>query len=146
VATPTTITNPCIPYHETGDVTVRAEVALVGKRFVKISDPKTGGPGLSTDDANVFVCSPCGAGEQAVGVAAYNIAITAEGPVLGTPGKIVPVTSGAAITAGVEVMSDANGKAIAWTFAASDANKVLGVAMGSASGADVDVAIKLRGC
>ena len=131
--------NECHPFHETGDVSFQASAAVTGKRFVKISGSRQSGPGLSaTAEGGNYVMAQAVSGDKAVGVAAYDSASGAKGACLGQPGKIVPVTSGAAIAAGAEVQSDALGKAI--TLAAG---KSLGVCMTAVGAADVDAEIKL---
>lgn len=99
------------------DTTYRASAPVVGKTFVTISgdlasliDITSTSLPTSYDSGN-FVVATCGAGVKAVGVAAYDQAANGILPVK-KRGKIVPVTTGAAITAGQEVQSDAAGKAI----------------------------------
>jgi hypothetical protein len=137
--------NVATAYHEDGDVSFRASAAVTGKRFIKISGDVTGGPGLSTDFENVYRCAPCGAGERAVGVAKYDVAINKRGGMHGVPSRIVPVTVGTGgVTAGQKVMSDGTGQAVAWASAASEANAVLGVAMsGATAGNDAQVKLAL---
>lgn len=131
--------NECIPYYQPGaGITGKASAAITGKRFVKISGARTGGPALSADLANVHTVAQAGAGERAIGVAAHDIASGSLGPLHTQPGIVVPVTSGAAITAGAEVQADASGKAIPLA-----AGKSLGVNLATVAGADVDAEIKL---
>jgi hypothetical protein len=85
----------------------------------------------------------CGAGKKAAGVNKYDVLSGKRGGCYGIPGSVVVMTSGAAITAGAEVMSDANGKAIPWTFAASMANVPCGLAVSGVGATDTDVEIKL---
>jgi hypothetical protein len=137
-------TNVCTPVHMTGDLSFKAGAAVTGKRFVAPSADRTGGgtKGLSTDLQNAYVCSHAGAGIKAAGVAMYDTPINTMGGMYGTPGEVVPVTSGAAITAGAEVMSDANGKAIP-LVPGTATNRANGLAMTSVAGTDLDVEIKL---
>jgi hypothetical protein len=124
--------NVSTQYFETGNVSFRATANVTGKRFVAPSGDVTGGPGLSTDMENLFRMAHCGAGLKPAGVAKYDVASGAKGGVHGQPGMIVPVTTAAAITAGVEVQSDATGFAIV-----KAAGVAAGLAMsGAASGAD----------
>lgn len=143
--------NECIPYKEPGSaITFKATAAVAGKRFVKPSGNRTGGPGLSTDLANVYQCAQVSAsGDPAVGVSKYDVANGALGGA--HTGGIVPVTCGANVAAGDRVMSDANGKAIpyaAGNTAAAGAPlvipRVLGIAMtGAVSGADAEIMLSL---
>ncbi len=111
-----------------------------GRTFAKV-DP-AGSPaytpeGLSatTEGGNIPVAT-CGAGEKAMGVfqrdKAVNelVGVFCEG--------VVPVLSGAAITAGAEVESDANGKAVPLS-----AGVAIGQALNAAGGADEVVAVDL---
>jgi hypothetical protein len=128
-------TNVATQYFETGDVSFRATANVTGKRFVAPSGDVTGGPGLSTDNENMYRMAHCGAGLKPAGVAKYDVASGAKGGVHGQPGKIVPVTTGAAITAGQQVQSDASGQAIVLA-----AGVPAGLAMsGAALGADCQV-------
>lgn len=98
-----------------------AEAALTGARFVK----------LGTADGAVV---PCGAGEQAYGVAPYDVAINAVGLVVNS--GTVEVDCAGVITINTPVKSDADGKAIA----ASSTNKVAGIALDTgASGIKIRV-------
>jgi hypothetical protein len=128
-------TNVSTQYFETGNVSFRATANVTGKRFVAPSGDVTGGPGLSTDMQNLYRCQHAGAGKKPAGVAKYDVTSGGTGGMHGQPGMIVPVTTGAAIVAGVEVESDANGMAI--TLASG---RAAGLAMsGAGSGADCQV-------
>lgn len=107
--------NECIPLYDAGDdVPVHAEAAVTGCRFLAISDPQQGPvlAGLSpTSEGSNIVVSHCGAGAKAFGVSSYDS--PAGDKLYAIRGnKLVPVLAGAAITAGQQVESDANGKAI----------------------------------
>lgn len=152
--------NDCIPTKQPAEtITCQATVAVVGKTFVKISGPRLGGglrggttavalagPGygpntLSTDLADVYQVRPATvSGEACLGVASQDAAVG--GPVFRVykfgQGLILPITAGAAITAGTEVQTDATGRAIPLA-----AGKALGYAVDSASGAGVDCEIAL---
>ncbi len=99
------------------DLSVRATANVVGKTFGAISADIQSGPAVTTTalpvtwDGGNFQAATCGAGVKADGVFAYD-ALAGQLLPLKAPGKIVPVTAGAAITAGQEVQSDAAGKAI----------------------------------
>jgi hypothetical protein len=144
--------NECIPYKEEATtVTAKAKAAVKGKRFVKVGGNRTGGGGggaegsvtvgvgLSTDLENIYQVEPTVAGNQAVGVAGWDTPVNGEVKVyLKGKGFIVPVTAGAAITAGAEVESDAEGRAV--TVAAG---KPLGMAMNGVTEAGKDAEILL---
>lgn len=132
--------NECIPYKESGSaITFKATAAVTGKRFVAPSGNRTGGPGLSTDLANVYQCAHAGAGAHAIGVSKYDVANGALGGAHASAGMIVPVTAGAALAAGQAVQSDANGQAIPLA-----AGVKLGVCMnGAAGGADAEIRLAL---
>lgn len=118
--------NECIPFKEpAATFTARCSAAVTGKRFVVVSGDRTGGGGggaegsvtvgvgLSTDAENVYKIKQAGAKVAVVGVSGWDAASGAETKVFGRGhGTILPVTAGAAIAAGVEVESDAEGKAI----------------------------------
>jgi hypothetical protein len=68
-------------------------------------------------------------------VAKYDVPSGTVGGMHGQPGMIVPVTTGAAVTAGQQVQTDANGMAIPLA-----AGAIAGLAMsGAGSGADCQV-------
>ncbi len=111
--------NICVPLFKSGekDQTVKVTAAVVGKTFGAISATIESGPVITTatlpatyDGGNVRAAT-CGAGVKPDGVFAYDAAISTVVPLIKS-GATVPVTSGAAVTAGVEVMSDAAGKAV----------------------------------
>jgi hypothetical protein len=127
--------NVSVAYFEEGDVSFRATAAVTGKRFIAPSGDVTGGPGLSTDFENVYRCAHAGSGVKPCGVSQYDVAIGSRGPQHGNPGKIVPVTAGAALTAGQEVQSDATGQAIPLA-----AGRPAGLCMsGASNGADAQI-------
>lgn len=152
--------NECIPTKSPATtVTGQATGAITGKRFVVISAARVGGgltggtsqvttsgPGygantLSTDVADVYqIAQASVSGSAALGVAGWD---TAAGGILDKVykcgvGHILPITAGAAITAGQEVQTDASGRAIPLA-----AGKALGYAVDAASGAGVDCEIVL---
>jgi hypothetical protein len=128
--------NEAIVLFETSDITGKATAAITGKRFVDVSAAMN--PALNTAlDGGVVSFAPAGAGVKAFGVAVYDAAINAMVPVVGTPGRIVPVTAGGTVTAGQEVETDATGRAI--TLATG---KSLGKALTSATVGN-DVFVKL---
>lgn len=92
------------------------------RRFVKIDSDEKG--------------VKAGAGEAVIGA---SIVDAAKGEVLEIANGIVMVEAGAAITAGSEVQSDANGKAIPL-----DQGHVAGIAMTNASGDGSLVAVLIK--
>lgn len=128
--------NTCYPLFETSDVTFQATAAVTGKRFVSPSADFTSGPGLATtsEGSNLRMAHTTAAA-KAFGVAAYDVANGKKGRVIGTPGRIVPVTAAGTIAAGAEVEVGAAGQAV--TLAAG---KAVGIAVsGGTSGNDVYV-------
>jgi len=140
----------CIPFFFPSDTwTAKASGAVSGKRFVKIGATRTGGGGegaagattvgvgLSTDLENLPVVKRTVAKDKAVGVAGWDAADKAEVKIYSRGAGIrLPVTSGAAITAGEEVESDAEGRAIPLAAGAA-----LGMAFVTVAGANLDVEI-----
>ena len=99
--------NECIPLYQPGKhlTATVAGAAVTGKTFVDISgatlNPATG--------ALISVATATAAG-KILGVAAFDAGLAAQLSVIGE--GVVPVTAGAAITAGAEVEVGASGKAI----------------------------------
>lgn len=101
-------TNQCVPFFDETDsltATSTAVAGVTGKTAVAIS-------GDQQSDGTFSVATAV-SGQKVFGIAEYNgtqgqwVGIVREG--------IVPVTCGAsALAAGTEVMSDANGLAVAW--------------------------------
>lgn len=118
------------------DVPAHAAGAITGKRGVVISANRQSGPGLSaTAEGSNYMISQAGAGVRIFGVAAHDAAIGDKVTVLRD--GIVPIRTGAIITANQEVEMDASGQAIP---------KASGVAIGfavtgAASGADAEIAL-----
>lgn len=137
--------NEAFAYYEPGcRITAKASATVVGKRLLKISGNRTSGPLVNpvqasdTTEGGVYQVAHAAASTDAiVGVAGWDAASGELVPVISE--GVVSVTSGAAITAGVPVMSDAAGKVIA----ATAANRVIGIAMTGVGGADLDAEIKL---
>jgi hypothetical protein len=145
--------NDCIPYKEeadriTGKVTPAA--GATGKRIAVVTGPRTStlvasgqGQGLvadaSADKANVYsVGQATVAGARALGVFAFDapqnamVTIIREG--------IVPITAGAAITAGVDLDSDNQGRVVPHTTGI-----IVGTALDTQAtvGADCEVVLLL---
>lgn len=98
-------TNECIPFKEPGgDVTAQASAGVTGKRFLAIT-------GNLQADGSITVAH-AGAGVRVVGVSKYDAASGAKVGVIRGSKMVVPVTAGANISAGAEVESDAQGRAI----------------------------------
>ena len=76
-------------------------------------------------------CDVCGAGGDAIGTADAQCKAVSGAPQSILTGPVVSITLAATLSAGAEVMSDANGKAVAWTTT----NRSLGyLLVGGASG------------
>lgn len=121
------------------DLTFKATAGVTGKRFLKITGTRTGGGmgGLSTVLDNVYQMAQATANDRACGVAAYDVASGALGRCISGQ-KVVTVTSGAAVTAGAVIGSDANGKATGAGVTTS-----LGIALTTVGAADTDLEVKL---
>lgn len=132
--------NECIPIYRPGaDVTCLTTAAVTGKTFVNVSGPLVVGNPAAGTDATLIRVATAAAGARAFGVAVYDAASGARVPVITQGGgHVVPVTCGAAITAGAEVECNASGKAI--TLATG---KALGKAVSTTTAADTDVFVQL---
>jgi hypothetical protein len=127
--------NVCTQFFETGNVSFKAVGDVTGKTFVAPAADVTGGPGLSSDGENLYQFGTCPAAEKPAGVAKYDVDDNDHGGVHGQPGQIVPVTCGAAVTAGDEVEVGAAGRAVPLA-----AGRPAGLAMsGAANGADAQI-------
>lgn len=128
-------TNECIPYFEPATrPSGYCTAAVRGKRFVAPSADIPGGPG-GTENMRV---AEAGDGVAAVAVSCYDGAIDETIPLVRGV-AIVPVTAGAAITAGQPVQSDAQGRAVPVSTGIQ-----LGVAVAAQGTVDSDVAIALQ--
>ena len=131
--------NECIPLYRPGaDITAVAGGAITGKTFVKVSAGLNPGNAVTGTSATLVTVVTNTAAGKAFGVATYDAASGARLPIICGPGRVVPVTSGAAVAAGAEVESDASGRAI--TLAAG---KPLGMALSASTGAGQDLFVRL---
>ena len=112
-------TNVCTPLYRPGDeITGHTSAAVVGKTFADISGNIQSGPQVesvslpSTFDGGNIVVATCAAKLKPIGVFAYDRTEGEAVTLLCTPGLVVPVTAGGAITAGEEVEVGAEGKAV----------------------------------
>lgn len=111
--------NVCVPLFKGGDkdLTVRASAAVVGKTFGAFSANIQSGPEITTTalpttwDGGNLQAATCPAGARPDGVFGYDQASGQVLPLLRS-GSVVPVTAGAAITAGQEIEVGAAGRAI----------------------------------
>lgn len=143
--------DPCIPYkEEASHITGKVKTTqVVSKTFVKVSGVQLGSPELglvadgASDKSGVYQVDPCVSGDAGLiplGVAAYDcpvgglLTIIREG--------IVPVTNGAAITAGQYVEMNTAGKVIP-----HNTGTIIGIAMDSQStvGGDTPILLLLQG-
>jgi len=140
--------NDAVAYYDSGeDLSCYANGAPVtGRRFVMINGVKrVGSQALATDALGGNI--PVGlatAGARALGVASYDAVTSERFPVM-RGHKVVPVESGAAMTAGQSVASDATGRAITWVSGASEAVFRCGIVLNSptAAGQTAIVALDL---
>jgi hypothetical protein len=127
-------TNESIPIFEPADrVSGVCVGAVTGKRFVNIAADIPGGP---TGTENIRVAT-CGAGLKAAGVSCYD-GVDGELIPLHTDHSAILMPAGAAITAGQEVESDAQGRPIPLA-----AGKACGKAWSAQAVVGSDVLIKL---
>jgi hypothetical protein len=111
--------NEIVVLYEPADrLTAYPDVAVVGRRAVKINASKASG-------ANVHVV-PCTAAAKPLGIAAYDAAIGETVTVVRM--GVVSVDAGATVTAGQEVEIDATGRVI--TLASG---KAIGLALNDAT-------------
>ena len=123
--------NECIPLYQPGEhITAAVATAVTGKTFVDIS-----GATLNPATGALISVAPATAAGKILGVAAFDAAVGAQVPVIGE--GVVPVTAGAAITAGAEVEVGTGGKAI--TLASG---KAVGRALTTAAN-NADVYVRL---
>jgi hypothetical protein len=81
---------------------------------------------------NLPQVAQCVAGDRAFGVAGFDGANAGDViPVINGPGIVVPMNAGAAITAGQEVQSDANGDAIPLAAGKSNGMALSGAGLGT---------------
>lgn len=130
-------TNECIPFIDgpVTQLTGLATAAITGKRMVAISANRESGPGLAADGSTGvnYKIAHAGAGAKALGVAAYDIANGARGPVIVE--GVVPVTASGSIAAGAQVEVAATGK-----VATLASGKAVGIALtGAADGDDAEI-------
>lgn len=135
-------TNECIPFFEPSDrPTGYCVAAVTGKRFVKIANTPSGG---LAGTENMQITPAVAATDNVIGVAGYDGAIGDQVPVL-CNGMTVPVTVGAAVTAGTKVTSDAQGRAIPYVAGGTIGTdpQPVGVAVEDQATVGNDCAIKL---
>jgi hypothetical protein len=137
--------NDCIPLFRPGaDLTAEASAAVTGKRCVRVSAAPTSGPLLAAtaDGSNIKVAHCDGTSQIPFGISKYDAAINGKVGVIRE--GVVPITSGAAVTAGQQVMADANGKVVPYVYAGAAVPIVVGTAITTVGGADLDVYIALK--
>lgn len=143
--------NEVVPFYEgpyTQVLTVHAGYAITGKRFVgPLTTYQGAGPGLAADplptgDGGNLLCpaQPAANGETA-GVAQWDAASGSKVPIIRGGGTFLPVSSGAAVAAGNELMVDNQGRVIPYVSAAG--NRRVGKAHSTVAGADLDVVVEL---
>lgn len=120
--------NEAVPYYSEGYIfTCHVGADVTGKRLVIVS---------SNANAERPVVSPATAGSAALGVAAYD-AKAGQGVTVYRAPSVMPITAGAAITAGQRVEAGADGKVVPYSSGIP-----LGVALADAA-AEADAKIAL---
>lgn len=148
------LTHDVYPFYEPGGFpTCLCTTAVTGKRLVTISGNRTSGPGLSdTAEGGVYRVKQSDAiGQVTLGVAKTDAESGKLVGVIASPGIVLPVTAGAAIVAGQEVMVDATGRVIPWVPPNLSGNAEalpaiphkVGLCLTAASAAGADAEIKL---
>lgn len=143
--------NECIPYYEgpyTQTLTVHAGYAMTGKTFAGPTTSYQGaGPGLAADplptgDGGNLICPAApAAGGQVGGVINWDVPSGAKAVLIRGEGTVLPVTSGAAVAVGDELMVNVSGQVIPFVVAAG--NRKVGKAHSAAGAAGVDVVVEL---
>lgn len=120
-----------IPFFEDGDeLTVTATAAIAGGQLVKLTG------NVLTD--GTFQAAPCGAGDEPLGVALFDIASGARGTVHSIESHhIVPIVTAVALTYGQSVKAGAAGVCTL----SSSGDKSCGYAMTGAAGGGAAVAM-----
>ena len=143
------MTNECVPYYEgpySQTLTVHAAYALVGKTFAgQLTGFQTDGPGLATDPlaanngGNLIAAAAPSAGGAVSGVVMWDVPILGKAVLIRGSGTMLPMTSGAAITAGALLKVTTAGKVITATTGAV----VVGRALSTVGATDLDVVVEL---
>lgn len=141
--------NECIPYKEaayTTRFTVHLGYNVTGKRFVgPITTMQGNSPGLAADplpagDGGNMQCPAAPAAGGAVGgVSAWDGVSGGKLAVIGGYGTWLPVSSGAAVTAGNLLKVDTSGRVVP----ATTGTVVVGKAHSTVGAADLDVIVEL---
>jgi hypothetical protein len=140
--------NEAIPYYEGAyaqHITVHFTSAATGKRFCGPLTTFQSGPALgaltaAADGGNLQAAGVPAAGGQVGGVVKYDVASGAKGGVIRGAGVMLPVTSGAAVTAGDELEVDNTGRVIPFAT-----GRKVGKAHSPVAGANLDVVVELYG-
>jgi hypothetical protein len=151
--------NVCIPLFKGGhkDTTVRVTADVTGKTLGTISATIQSGPTITTVtlpatyDGGNLQAATCGLGGRADGVFAYDALSGAVVPLLRS-GNVLPITSGAAVTANDEVQSDASGKvipvaavaAVAGTLELGTGNSKIKFTANDAGNSNNGISVRLR--
>lgn len=129
--------NECIPRYEPGqDLTGHAAAAITGRRFLRQQADKQGSEAVTDDTSGgnfpVAHAAPASLSGRMIGVSGYDQpTVGKKVKIVRGAGKVVPVESGAAIGFGVEVETDASGRAVPLGTSAN--LKALGVCRKAAS-------------
>jgi hypothetical protein len=141
--------NECISYFEaayTQKITVHAAYAITGKTFVgPLTTYQSQGPGLANDPlaandgGNLIAAAAPTAGGAVSGVAGWDVAINGKCPIIRGAGTFVPVTSGAAVTAGQALKVDTQGRVLL----ATTGSVIVGYAHSTVGSSGLDVIVEL---
>lgn len=131
--------NAVVPLYKPGDdITGKCTGVVTGKKFIKISAAHPGRGLQSTAAGNTIgIIQATVAGARNFGVAGWD-GVLGDFVTVHRSGAVVPVVSGAAVTAGVEVECSADGRVIAL-----NTGRAVGIAMSTVGAADLDVFVSL---
>jgi hypothetical protein len=136
--------NEVIPFYEaayTQKLTVHFAAAVTGGRFCAPLTTFQSGPGLATtaEGSNLQCAGVPAAGGDVGGVVGWDVAIGGKAPVIRGAGTMLPVKSGAAVTAGNDLEVDTLGRVTNWVTPGVR----VGRAHSTVAGADLDVIVEL---
>lgn len=142
--------NECITYVEasyTQKITVNVGYAVTGKTFAGplLGYQTAGEPGLAADPLATYdggtltVPAAPSAGGEVSGVVNWDVAQHGFAVLTRGAGTVLPVTSGAAITAGANLKVDTSGRVVT----ATTGSVVVGKALSTVAGSGLDTVVEL---